>query len=226
MPLTWPSLKLDSMALATLSVCYIVKNEEMLLEASLRSIETLAEEIIVVDTGSTDSTLQIAKKFSDRVESFKWCDDFSAARNFCASLAKSDWILFIDGDEILEENGEKEIRETIEAGKDISAFGVLQRNYTNDRSYPGWKPLPTEMDKNISGFLKGISGFADNFMMKLYRNHLGIVWEGVVHETIVGSCRKLGLQHLEIPACILHHLNELKTEPFRNEKKSYYLKLA
>ena len=65
-----------------LSVCLIVKNEEKVLERCLACAKKFADEIIVVDTGSTDKTKQIAKKFTNFVYDFKWCDDFSLARNF------------------------------------------------------------------------------------------------------------------------------------------------
>ena len=63
----------------TLSLCMIVKNEERFLEQCLNSVKGLVDEIIVVDTGSTDNTKQIAQKFTDKIFNFEWCDDFSAA---------------------------------------------------------------------------------------------------------------------------------------------------
>jgi glycosyltransferase involved in cell wall biosynthesis len=209
-----------------ISVCSIIKNEETFLEESLKSVRRLAFEIIVVDTGSSDSSVAIAKKCADRVEFFDWKDDFSAARNFAASFATGDWILFLDGDEILETEGASKIREMILKDPEIFAYGISQRNYTNDRSYPLWRSKDESGQGECSDLAVGLEGFSDNLMMKLYRNHSEIRWEGVVHETIVGSCRKLGLKHLEVPVCLVHHLGELKSEAFRNEKKAYYLKLA
>lgn len=208
------------------SVCYIVKNEAQFLEESLRSVQRLASEMILVDSGSTDQTLEIARKFKCRIESFKWSDDFSAARNFAAEFATCDWILFVDGDEVLESEGADKILRVISSATDTVAFGVLQRNYTSDRSFPNWKSVDAQNAGEIYHDLRGLQGFSDNLMMKLYRNHRGLVWEGPVHETFVGSCRRLGLRHEEIPICILHHLNALKSESFRSEKKLYYLKLS
>lgn len=80
-----------------LSCALIVKNEEACLEKCLKSIKD-ADEIVVVDTGSTDKTLEIAKKYTDNIYHFKWISDFSAARNYSLSKCTGDWVLSIDAD--------------------------------------------------------------------------------------------------------------------------------
>jgi glycosyltransferase involved in cell wall biosynthesis len=89
-----------------ISAVLIVRNEAANLRACLESIRAHVEEIIVVDTGSTDETVAIAESIADRVEHFEWVDDFSAARNFAWKLASHPWVLWLDGDDILE-NGER-----------------------------------------------------------------------------------------------------------------------
>jgi glycosyltransferase involved in cell wall biosynthesis len=84
-----------------ISLCMIVKNEEEVLGQCLTSVEDLCDEIIIVDTGSTDKTKEIAAAFTDRIYEFKWIDDFSAARNFAFSHATKDYILWLDADDIL-----------------------------------------------------------------------------------------------------------------------------
>lgn len=84
------------------SVCIIAKNEEKYIEACLEHLKPYHMEIVVVDTGSTDRTKEIALKYTDKVYDFVWIDDFSAARNFCAQKATNDWILAIDCDEYIE----------------------------------------------------------------------------------------------------------------------------
>jgi len=84
-----------------LSVCLIVKNEEKYLLRCLKSIADIADEIVVVDTGSDDGTLEIARQFSDKVFSIKWRDSFSRARNYALEKATGEWIFFLDGDEEL-----------------------------------------------------------------------------------------------------------------------------
>jgi Glycosyl transferase family 2. len=77
----------------TISLCMIVKNEELTLDRCLTSIKDAVDEIIIVDTGSTDLTKNIGKKYTDKIFDFKWIDDFSAARNFSFSKATMDYIL-------------------------------------------------------------------------------------------------------------------------------------
>ena len=87
----------------TVSVCMIVKNEENVLARCLDSLEGLYEELIIVDTGSTDSTREIAKKYTDKIYDFMWVGDFSKARNFSISKATMDYIYVPDADEVLDE---------------------------------------------------------------------------------------------------------------------------
>ncbi|GAB0320097.1 hypothetical protein JPSP45_09500 [Staphylococcus pseudintermedius] len=91
----------------TISVVYIVKNERDYIIKSLLSILDLADEIIIVDTGSEDNTLDLIKKMCDKkikIFTFNWCDDFSKARNFANAKATCDWIMILDADEIVRKN--------------------------------------------------------------------------------------------------------------------------
>lgn len=85
----------------TISLCMIVKNEENTLERCLKSVQDIADEIIVVDTGSTDRTMEIASKFTNKIYEFSWIDDFSKARNYSFSKATKDYILWLDADDII-----------------------------------------------------------------------------------------------------------------------------
>ncbi len=89
-----------------ISVCMIVKNEERVLEKCLKSIKVhlknIVDDIVVVDTGSTDNTLKIVEEFGCRLFHFEWCNDFSKARNFSVSKAKNNWVMVIDADEVVE----------------------------------------------------------------------------------------------------------------------------
>lgn len=87
----------------SLSVCMIVKNEERNLARSLYCAARIADEIVVVDTGSTDKTKQIARQFTDKVFDFEWCDNFAAARNFSVDKATCDYIMWLDADDSIPE---------------------------------------------------------------------------------------------------------------------------
>lgn len=105
--------KSDNVSGAELSFCMIVKDEEEFLRACLESIEEIVDEIIIVDTGSTDGTLEIAEEFGARIIETPWVDDFSAVRNVGFEAAAGDWILWLDADEVLEEGSGGAIREAI-----------------------------------------------------------------------------------------------------------------
>jgi len=91
----------------TISVCMIVKNEEKVLARCLDSLKGLYDELIIVDTGSTDSTREIAASYTDKIYDFAWINDFSAARNFSFSKASCDYIYCADADEILDAENRK-----------------------------------------------------------------------------------------------------------------------
>ena len=90
--------------MATISLCMIVKNEEALLGRCLDSIKMAVDEIIIVDTGSTDNTKAIARKYTDKIYDFQWVDDFSKARNFAYSKATMDYQMWLDADDVLPES--------------------------------------------------------------------------------------------------------------------------
>jgi glycosyltransferase involved in cell wall biosynthesis len=98
--IAWPELP-DLNRKSRLSVCMIVKNEERFLGQCLASVKDIADELIVIDTGSTDRTVEIAREYGAQVGHFEWCDDFAAARNASIAPATGDWILFLDADEEL-----------------------------------------------------------------------------------------------------------------------------
>ena len=121
------------MKMSTISLCMITKNEERYLEQCLNSVKEIVDEIIIVDTGSTDKTKEIAKKFKAKIIDFKWIDDFSAARNESLKHAAKDWILVLDADEVIEKNDFKKIKNAVENSEnDLAGFQLEQRSYLNN----------------------------------------------------------------------------------------------
>ena len=117
-----------------ISVCIITKNEEKHLKECLKRIYGKGFEIIVVDTGSTDNSIEVAKKFTDNVYNFEWCDDFSAARNYSIEKASSDYILILDSDEYLEECKIKQLERALEQNPDKTGRILIENEYMSNNS--------------------------------------------------------------------------------------------
>lgn len=119
----------------TLSVCIISKNEEKNIARCLSSVREIADEIIVVDTGSTDSTIQIAKMFGSKVINHEFNNDFATSRNVSIENATMDYILYLDCDEELDYKDSKKIKSIIEENKNSGYEGYTLNliNVTNDQ---------------------------------------------------------------------------------------------
>lgn len=109
----------------TISLCMILKDEEKVIRRCLDSISNIIDEIIIVDTGSTDKTKEIVKSYTEKIYDFKWIDDFSKARNFSFSKATKDYILWLDADELIdEENKNKLLNLKNSIDKDIDIISM------------------------------------------------------------------------------------------------------
>lgn len=147
--------------MATISLCMIVKNEEKVLARCLDSICGAVEEIIIADTGSTDNTKEIAMKYTPLVYDFKWCDDFSAARNFSFSKATKDYVMWLDADDVLtDENRDKLI--TLKNALDGTPAVMMKYNTAFD-------------ERNNPTF--------SYYRERLIRRNSFVAWHGRVHET-------------------------------------------
>src|SRR3989338_7273874 len=150
----------------TISLCMIVKNEDKFLEQCINSVKNIADEIIIVDTGSTDKTKGIAKKFGAKIIDFKWDDDFSAARNESIKHATKDWILVLDADEIMEEKDLAEIKAAIESAEDIAGFSLEQRSYINEFFEGAVK------NNSALELVKKYPFYIPNFLVRLFKNKI------------------------------------------------------
>lgn len=183
----------------------IVKNEEQFLKNALTSIKYIANEIIVVDTGSIDSTPEIALQFTPNLFNFKWNDDFAQARNFSISKATGDWILVLDADESISVLDQEELKNLIEqAPPEVSAFAFHRRNYTNQLK----AATLISSDKDPYPESKMATGYVEQIVVRLFRNLPQIKFQSKIHATVDESVKKLGKVHLTgVP---IHHFGELK----------------
>ncbi|MCM3410145.1 glycosyltransferase [Metabacillus litoralis] len=114
-----------------ISLCMIVKNEEKVIERCLSSVSPLVDEVIIVDTGSNDSTKELAGKFTSNIYDFTWINDFSAARNYAASKANGEWILVLDADEFVDEENFKQFKQELKDNKgEFDAYSAKILNFT------------------------------------------------------------------------------------------------
>ncbi len=206
----------------TLSVCMVVRNEEEMLAQALDSINGLADEIIVVDTGSTDKTKEIARGYTDKVYDFVWCDDFSKARNFSLSKATGDWILVLDADEVIAREDHDTIR-ALMRDQHFIGYAFRQVSYTNDLSQYHYTPLiaSDSFAKRYDSYRHGFSGYISCHIIRLFRSGHGIHFEGAVHESVDASCKQQGeIMKTEL---WLHHYQFERGIEFVKQKQLHYL---
>ena len=142
----------------TISLCMIVKNEEHFLGQCLESVDGFVDEMIIVDTGSTDRTVEIAREFGAKVYFHQWQNSFSEARNFSLQFVSGDWVLQLDADEKLER-------------KDIPLLNkVISDPQTNAVFMPILNDLPE-------------GGISKHYFPRLYRNG-SAHYEGIVHNQL------------------------------------------
>ena len=117
----------------TISTCMIVKNEERVLARCLDCVKSFSDEIIIIDTGSTDRTKEIAAAYTDKLYDFEWCNDFSAARNFSFSKATMDYIYVADADEIIDADNQQRILDLKKVL--LPEIEIVQMYYTNQLEF-------------------------------------------------------------------------------------------
>lgn len=206
-------------AVPSISLCMIVKNEEEWLAQCLESVKELVSEIIIIDTGSTDKTKEIAKQFGAKIFDYEWKDHFADARNFSISKATGDWILWLDADETIAQKDYEHIKKIVTEAQ-FPLVVMEQRHYTNDTKHPRFKPV----DERYKEEAKGFAGYYPTLLMRLFKNNIGLKFDGVVHETLDKSMRELGLKFLrtDIP---VHHYQNMKKQDYLKEKKEKYAHL-
>ena len=150
-----------------ISLCMIVKNEESTLPKCLNSVKKFVNEIIILDTGSTDKTVKIAQGYGANVHHFKWCNDFSAARNEALKYVTGDWVLVLDADETLAPEIIPQLREAIqreeyllinlvreEIGASQSPYSMVSRLFRNHSDIRFSRPYHALVDDSISEILR------------------------------------------------------------------------
>ncbi|MFC5542707.1 MAG: glycosyltransferase [Bacilli bacterium] len=156
--------------MVTISLCMIVKDEENVLERCLNSVKDLVDEIVIADTGSSDRTKEIARKYTDKVFDFEWEDDFSAARNFAFQQATKDYIFWMDADDVLlDEDREKFKKLKEQLPSEVDAVSMLYHLAFDEYNNPTFSFRRYRLVKREKNF----------------------VWKGAVHEYLEVSGKVL-----------------------------------
>lgn len=206
----------------TLSIAMIVKNEEDHLPRCLASVQGLADEIVIVDTGSTDRTVEIAQQFGAKLGYFKWCDDFAAARNESLRLCTGDWVLILDADEAVDPMDHAAIRALMrEDGP--QAYRLRLRSYLQDA---GQTTLDSAPIPNLSNYAEGreFGYYTDFNALRLCKRIPGLQFVGRIHELLDPFLENRGIP-IATAEPVIHHYGKVLLER-EAYKKDFYLKLT
>ena len=209
-------------SMSTLSLAMIVKDEETALGHCLGSVRGLVDEMVVVDTGSTDRTVAIAESFGARIGRFPWIDDFAAARNESLRLCTGDWVLVLDADEAVDVLDHARIRQAIQQDA-VAGFNLVSRNYSRSGHFRVFDQ-PVVPNRSAYGEGAEFPYYLDLPGLRLVRRFPDLSFRGRIHENLEPYFRvkKLPIGTLE---AVIHHFGKL--DGAREEaKKAYYLELA
>lgn len=214
--------------LPTISLCMIVKDEEAFLEQCLNSVKALVDEMIIIDTGSTDKTKAIAQQFTKKVLDFPWGDDFAAVRNEAIKHATKDWILIMDADEVIAQQDHEKIKQTIQqANKNkVTAFSLAIRNYAN-KSFTGARKqtwIPLQENDSYSEQAKNFKGYHQDAQIRLFKNYQEYAYAYRVYEdlTLSLASKKANIKETNIT---IHHYGFTEPANKHQKHKDYFLKL-
>jgi len=186
------------------SLCMIAKNEAQNIGNCLHSVANFVDEVIVVDTGSTDRTAQIAKKLGAKVYRFEWCDDFAAARNYALQQVKGEWVLVLDADEELELAVISTLKEAIATAEHL----VI----------------------NLTRAEIGTTRSPYSLVSRLFRRHPDIRFTGFYHELIDHSVEKILTEEphwrvITLPQVGINHYGYQATEIIKKQKFDFAKRL-
>ena len=221
----------------TVSLCMVVKDESVFIYDFLERMLSFVDEIIIVDTGSMDNTVNLIKKFitenslREKIKLFhkKFEDDFAAVRNFSISKATKGYILVLDPDEYISDADLVKIKRLINA-PERDGYKFLQKTFSNDvksRWYRTLKDDDIKILKQINNNFKtdrAFKGFMYRMITRLFPNNKEIRFENKIHETVIPSLEKLKIS-VRPSNITVYNLTNLKDMAFIDNKNKLYLRL-
>ncbi len=203
----------------TLALCMIVKNAADSIRTCLSSVEGIADQIVIADTGCTDNTCDIAREFGAIIVPFPWQDHFAKARNAALAAATTDWVLVLDADEELDAAAKGSIAALLSA-PDVGGYLIPIREYASALTRSAWTVtfLPNESEKARA---KGARTYFVNTLCRLFRRREDIYFTGRVHEMVQPQVEAAGLTMGTAPFCI-HHYGHLVSLEGLTRKRLFY----
>jgi tetratricopeptide (TPR) repeat protein len=198
------------------SLCMIVKDEERHLARCLASVRPIVQEVVVVDTGSSDRSREIARAFGARLYDYPWQNDFAAARNRALAKAGCRWILVLDADEAISPADHDRFHKLVhDHCERATAFSVRTRNYTSQMNVVGWQANTGDYPAAEAG-----SGWFPSDKVRLFPNDPRIRFVQPVHEMVEPTLRRHGIP---ITACDIpvHHYGKLEEARERQKTWNY-----
>ena len=209
----------------SIGLAMIVKNGGKDLRPCLASVVRFVDQIVIVDTGSTDDTRAIASEFGAVVASFPWVDHFSEARNAGLRVMNTDWVLVIDADEEIEPDAAANIVNLVKnCGETVGGFHVISRHYMPTRFVHTLRGFST-LNEDRNERAHNASSYVETGNCRLFRRHPGIFYTGRVHEKVEPQIQTLGMKIESANFRVLHY-GRLAGNENREAKDRYYYRLC
>jgi tetratricopeptide (TPR) repeat protein len=202
-----------------ISLCMIVKNEEDWVEGAVASVRSIVDDVIIVDTGSTDRTPDRIRAAGAPILKYEWKDSFAEARNFSLAQAKQEWILVLDADERIAAKDLPYILD-VTRGQAADGYHLIQRNYVLDKQVFGWTANAGDYEEG-----RPYAGYVDNPLIRLFRNSPALRFHGAVHEIIDPTRLPQHVKFGAIPA-VMHHYGKVRGQERVEAKQRFYLTLG
>ncbi len=206
----------------TLSLCMIVRDEADWIAACVAHHRALADEVVVLDTGSTDGTPDLAHAAGARVSARPWSDDFAAARNAAIDTATGDWVLSLDADEWIDPAEFAGIRALIEGGE-AAGYRLRLRTYTNDSELFDWRALTGPVPEVVRA--RGFTGYCEHALVRLFPRRPEIRYRGRIHEIVEAALAEHNVE-CRTTDVVVHHLGHARPAATHREKARRYLELS
>ena len=207
----------------TIALSMIAKDAAATLRACLESVRGVVDETVIADTGSADSTIEIARSFDARVFGIPWENDFAAARNRALQDVHTDWVLTLDADEVLDPGAKDDIPRLI-AATNISGYMVSIRNYFLSLDDRIWDQPAKPNDSSLPA-AKKYPAYVDHENVRLFRRDPRIYFVGRVHESVGSTIEGNGLR-LGRARFLIHHFGLAADAEMRARKNRFYHELG